>query len=122
VVDEGVDRLETRQGGLDDSGGGRRLADMAVHQGDAVGRRDLGGLRDLARSGDDVKAPLDKPCDEPRADSLRSSGDDGRPAWTAHGSSPQKLLSSTALDAQVDSTRGPSASVIEKRLSDFLGL
>jgi len=98
VIDEGVNLLKSRQCGLDDFGGRRRLANVAVHESDALRCRDLGGLGDLARSRDDVKAALNKPCDDPRPDSLRSASDDSRLSWPIHVSSPRKLSFSLFLE------------------------
>ena len=88
VIDQYVDRLEARQRRLDDLGGGCRLADVAVHQSDVVGSRDLGGLGHLPGIGNDVETPFDKRFHDSRADPLRSSGHDGCLPWVAHGRLP----------------------------------
>src|SRR5262249_55496984 len=63
VIDQCVNRLEPGERGLDDLGGRCRLADVAVHEGDWVGSRDLGGLGHLPGIGNDVETPLDKRVD-----------------------------------------------------------
>ena len=66
VIDQYVDRLEARPRRLDDPGGSCRLADVAVHQGDVVGSRDLSGLGHLPGIGNDVEPPFDKPLHDSR--------------------------------------------------------
>ena len=58
-------------------GGSCRLADVAVHQSDVVGSRDLGGLGHLPGIGNDVETPFDQPLHDARADPLRRAGHDG---------------------------------------------
>src|SRR5439155_4292425 len=91
VIDQCVDRLEARQGSLDDLGGSCRLADVAVDQSDVVGSRDLGGLGHLPGIGNDVETPFDKRFNDSRADPLRRSGHDGCLSWAVHGCLPRRL-------------------------------
>src|SRR5215469_4257118 len=78
-------RLEARPRRLDDPGGSCRLADVAVHQGDVVGSRDLSGLGHLPGIGNDVEPPFDKPLHDSRADPLRSPSHDGCLPLATHG-------------------------------------
>src|SRR5262249_13238851 len=75
-----------------DPGGGGRLADVSVHESDAVGSRDLGGLGHLPRVGHDVEAPFDERFYDPRADALRGSGYDGRLPCAVHGWLPRTWI------------------------------
>src|SRR5262245_34834160 len=84
--------MEARQRRLDDPGGSRRFADVAVHESNLVSRRDLGGSGHLPGTGNDVETPFDKRFDDSRANALRSSGHDGGLSLAAHGGLPPNCL------------------------------
>src|SRR5262249_22801847 len=92
VVDQYVYGLETRQRCLDDPGGSRRLADVAVHQSDLVRGRDLSGLGHLPGVGDDVEPAFDKRLRDSGADTLRCSGHDSCLLLAVHGYYLEKLV------------------------------
>src|SRR5262249_23918672 len=84
VIDQYVDGPEARERCLEGSGGGRLIADMAVHEGDAVRSRHFSGLGHLPGIGNDVEAALDKRFHNSCADALRSSSHDGCLSLAAH--------------------------------------
>jgi hypothetical protein len=92
IIDQGVDRPEASQRRLDDLGRSCGLADVAVHQGDAVGSRDLAGLRHLPGTGDDVKTAFNKRFHDACANPLRSSRHDGCLSLAAHGLPPNCVV------------------------------
>jgi hypothetical protein len=92
VVDERVDRPEPPDGRLDDPGGGRRLADVAVDQGELPGLGERALLRDVARVRDDPAAPLQQRGDDAGPDALRGPGHDRRLRSPRHGVLPKSSI------------------------------
>src|SRR5262249_17910632 len=89
------DRLEARQRRLDDPGGSHRVADVAFHQGDVVGSRDLGGPGHFQGIGNDVEAPFDECVYDPRADALGGSDYDGWLPCAGHDCLPRTWIKET---------------------------
>ena len=84
VVDERVDGPESVDGCRDDPGGGRRLADVAVDQGDPPGLGEATLLRDVARVRNDRIALFQQCGDHASPDALRGSRHDRRLRFPRH--------------------------------------